>query len=202
MLIHRQILPVNTLLHQSPEESSADEFLDGTKDGALYLVDDQIHETLLETFSQRVDPIIRVLHWPSFVERCNAFRNGRPQVEISSGSSFPSAYAQNSSFDPSQALPFPGPPIAAAPQGAAGRYKHNPTLTDHALSTLLCSVYYAAISSIIHGPNPSELNHINVVNIWSAMKKELTSRLNIMDDSFAHSASIELLQATILFLVS
>ncbi|KAJ4301083.1 hypothetical protein N0V90_003173 [Kalmusia sp. IMI 367209] len=84
---------------------------------------------------------------------------------------------------------------------SVGNDKSTAIGSDRAFATLLCAVYYASIISIVHGPNPSDLaQSINAVGLWSALRREMTSRLNIMDESFVQAASMEFLQAMVLYL--
>ena len=163
------------------------------------MIDDRLHETLLEAFSHRVDPIVRVLHWPSFQEKCIAFRQRRrSQMHLSTGSSYTGAYVQEAQYSAPQRSPYPTSPISAM-----GTEKKSTTGSDRAFSTLLCAVYYASIISIVHGPNACDLaQNINAVGLWSSLRREMTSRLNIMDETFVQAASMELLQAMVLYLVS
>lgn len=184
--------PVTTEVH-------VDESLGLATEETLRMIDDRLHDTLLEAFSHRVDPIVRVLHWPSFQEKCIQFRQRRrSQMQLSTGSSYTGAYVQETQFSAPQPSPFSTSGIPAM-----GSEKKGITGSDRAFSTLLCAVYYASIISIVHGPNPSDLaQNINAVGLWSSLRREMTSRLNIMDETFVQAASIEFLQAMVIYLVS
>lgn len=162
------------------------------------MIDDRLHETLLEAFGHRVDPIVRVLHWPSFQEKCIMFRQKRrSQMQMSTNPAYTGAYVQDPQFPTSQPTQYTAPAV-----GPLGGEKKETASSDRAFSTLLCAVYYAAIISIVHGPNPSDLaQSINAVGLWSSLRREMTSRLNIMDETFVQAASMDLLQAMVLYLV-
>ena len=168
------------------------------------MIDDQLHETLLEAFSHRVDPIVRVMHWPSFQEKCSVFRRRRrSQMQIPVGATYTGAYVQEQQYPAQQTSPYTGSAISTIQGPTLGGVKHSGTNFERAFATLLCTVYYASIISIIHGPNPSDLaQSINAVGLWHSLRREITSRLNIMDESFVQAASLELLQAMVLYLVS
>lgn len=168
------------------------------------MIDDRLHETLLEAFSHRVDPIVRVLHWPSFQEKCSTFRRRRrSQMQIPVGAAYTGAYVQDPHYSAQQTSPFSSSAIPTIQGPTLGGDKQPSTNFDRAFATLLCTVYYASIISIIHGPNPSDLaQSINAVGLWSSLRREMTSRLNIMDESFVQATSMELLQAMVLYLVS
>lgn len=167
------------------------------------MIDDQLHETLLEAFSHRVDPIVRVMHWPSFQEKCSIFRRRRrSQIQMPVGAAYSGAYIQDQHYSAQQTSPFPGAAIPAIQGPTLSGDRQSGTNFERAFATLLCTVYYASIISIIHGPNPSDLaQSINAVGLWSSLRREITSRLNIMDESFVQAASLELLQAMVLYLV-
>lgn len=167
------------------------------------MIDDRLHETLLEAFSHRVDPIVRILHWPSFQEKCASFRRSRhAKMQISRDPSYTGTFVQEPQFTATQTSPFPDSAISTLHSPQLGNNKPMSTSSDRAFGTLLCSVYYASIISIVHGPNPSDLaQSINAVGLWSALRREMTSRLNIMDESFVQAASVDFLQAMVLYLV-
>lgn len=154
---------------------------DQANQGALGLIDEHLHGILLGIYSNRVDPIVRVLHWPSFLERCNAFRQGTP-VRIQA-TSYPTAFSSGASFDALQ------PPASAS--------------TDATFSALLHSVYYAALASIIHCSNPPDLGqNVNALSLWSTFRRETYVRCSCSAGGRpAQVESLEMLQALVLYLV-
>jgi hypothetical protein len=198
------MLPFEPTVNPVVTEAFSQESLGPATEETLRMIDDQLHETLLEAFSHRVDPIVRVLHWPSFQEKCDIFRQGRrSQMQIPAATSYTRAYVQDTHYSAQQTSPFTGSTIPNIQGPTLGGDKQSNTSFDRAFATLLCTVYYASIISIVHGPNPSDLaQSINAVGLWSSLRREMTSRLNIMDESFVQAASMELLQAMVLYLVS
>ncbi|KAJ4344582.1 uncharacterized protein N0V89_012326 [Didymosphaeria variabile] len=196
------MLPFEPTVNQGVTEAFGEESLGSATEETLRMIDDRLHETLLEAFGHRVDPIVRVLHWPSFQEKCNIFRQRRrSQMQMQAGSPYAGAYVQETHYPAPQTSPFTGSAIPTIQSPSLGGDKQSSTSFDRAFATLLCAVYYASIISIVHGPNPSDLaQSINAVGLWSALRREMTSRLNIMDESFVQAASMELLQAMVLYL--
>lgn len=196
-------MPFEPTVNQAVSDTVIEESLGAATEEILRMIDDRLHETLLEAFSHRVDPIVRVLHWPSFHDKCAVFRRRRrTQMQMSAGSSYTNAYVQDPHYSAPAPSSFADPGIPSLQGPTVGANKHSSRSFDRAFATLLCSVYYASIISIVHGPNPSDLaQSINAIGLWSALRREMTSRLNIMDESFVQAASMELLQAMVLYLV-
>ncbi|KAF2441171.1 hypothetical protein P171DRAFT_488738 [Karstenula rhodostoma CBS 690.94] len=197
-----EMLPFEPTGNQTATEVLFEESLGSATEETLRMIDDQLHETLLEAFSHRVDPIVRVLHWPSFEDKCSIFRRRRrSQMQMPVGAAYTGAYVQDPHYSAQQPSPFTGSAIRTIQGPTLGGDKQSSTNFDRAFATLLCTVYYASIISIIHGPNPSDLaQSINAVGLWSSLRREMISRLNIMDESFVQAASMELLQAMVLYL--
>ncbi|KAF9730618.1 hypothetical protein PMIN04_010229 [Paraphaeosphaeria minitans] len=197
-----EMLPFEPTGNQAAPEVLIEESIGSATEETLRMIDDQLHEILLETFSHRVDPIVRVLHWPSLQEKGSIFRQRRrSQMHMPVGAAYTGAYVQDPHYSAQQISPFTGSTIPTIQGPNLSGDKQSNTSFDRAFATLLCTVYYASIISIIHGPNPSDHSQsFNAVVLWSSLRRELTSRLNIMDESFVQAASMELLQAMVLYL--
>jgi hypothetical protein len=177
---------------------------DSPSESALPAIDDQLHNTLLENYFRNVDPIVRVLHWPSFAEKCRVLRQGPPSqrlTQISRGHT--SAYISGSSANSRQSTPCSSstdvPPPARPPESHSSLYMP----PSSSFVALLFSIYYASVSSIIHSPNPPDLGSgVDTVALWSAFRKEAFVRSSTLDSKFVRSSSIELLQAMVIFMVS
>ncbi|KAF2645722.1 hypothetical protein P280DRAFT_128144 [Massarina eburnea CBS 473.64] len=145
--------------------------------------------------------MIRILHWPSFLDRCRAFRKSTAaDAQETSVSNFPSAYATGSAYDSRQSIPFAHPTILPSD---SGKMQTNVTVppSDAAFGTLLYSVYFASLVSIIHSPNPPDLDqNVNAGTLWATFKSEVTTRISKLDGKLARADSIEMLQAMILYI--
>ncbi|KAH7132193.1 fungal-specific transcription factor domain-containing protein [Dendryphion nanum] len=152
------------------------------------LLDEQLHETLLSIFRHRVDPLVRVLHWPSFIERARLYRHpASPQTHQTGSDQFAGPYFTENQFNtPRQnGMQPPGPP-------------HNQQTNQHFVA-LLYTVYYAAIVAIIDSPNPPELGQdISVFN--HSFKREVMNRVLSLDKRVKLPESLQILQAMVLWL--
>jgi hypothetical protein len=168
-------------------------------EGLLPLVDDQLHDILLGVFSHRVDPIIGILHWPTFLERCRVFRRRTcPPAQVPAVPNYPSAYPPGTSYDSPHSIPFANPATMQSDSEPP-----TSSTTDATFLTLLYSVYFASLVSIIHSPTPPELGqNVNPVTLWNAFKREVTTRISKLDGKLARAESIEMLQAMVLYMVS
>ncbi|KAF2737800.1 hypothetical protein EJ04DRAFT_86987 [Polyplosphaeria fusca] len=147
------------------------------------LLSDQLHELLLNLFSHRVDPLIRILHWPSFLARAKCFRRRRAAQIPTDDARYP--YFAEAAYDASQ-------------QYLESSY---PEMLDSTFMALLYSVYYAALVSVIDSPSPPDLGpHINVFSLITTFKREVTNRVLPMNDAVARNQSLEVLQAAVLYL--
>lgn len=161
------------------------------------LLDDHLHDTLLGVFSHEVDPLIRIIHWPSFVEQARALRHSRksqvcpPTV---------SQYSENY---------FSAPPFDAAQQGiylepsmvpSQGQTIHS--RSDSAFLALLYSVYHAATLAIMDSSTAPDLgNSITAFDLATTVKEEISTRISALNENIADSESLEMLQALVLNLV-
>jgi hypothetical protein len=190
----------NTLHHDGPT-STTSAVLNNEHNPPL--PGDQLHEKLLNIFSHHVDPLIRLVHWPSFLERSRVFRQRRASYPHTSPiSQYPNSYFPGAPFDPSQQVVFPNPPVLPS-QGQA--LHPQPVVTassDSAFLALLYSIYYAAVISVIDSPTPPDLGQsFSVFDLASTFKREVTSRVLSLNEKVASSESLEMLQALILSLV-
>jgi hypothetical protein len=138
------------------------------------MVDDRLHEILLGVYGQRVDPIVRILHWPTFLESCRMFRQGTlPRVQATLAPSYPNSYAGSS-------------PVA-----------------PYAFATLLYSIYFAALTAIQHTANPPDLgSSVNPTTLCSTFKEEILARTGLVQGTYARAESVELIQAIVIYMVS
>lgn len=169
----------------------------------LSLPDDQLHDTLLSIFRHRVDPLVRVLHWPSFVEKSRAFRRRtQPETESSPHLQYSSGYYSAAGFDASPQRMYPNPSILSS-QGQSPYAESSPAVSiDPSFVGLLYAVYYAAVVSVIDSPNPPSLgDNINAFDLSTTFKREIGIRVMAPAAGVARTQSIELLQAMVITLV-
>lgn len=164
---------------------------------------DQLHEKLLGIFSHHVDPMIRLIHWPSFLERSRSFRQRRAShARTSPISPYPNAYFSGAPFDASQPVVFPNPPVVPSQSQSIHPRPIAATSSDSAFLGLLYSVYYAAVISVMDSPNPPDLGQsFTAFDLATTFKREITSRVLSLNESVASSESLEMLQALVLSLV-
>ncbi|KAF2876440.1 hypothetical protein BDV95DRAFT_602419 [Massariosphaeria phaeospora] len=181
--------PVNQDI--SPSEEQAPPFLD-----------DQVHDLLLTLFSHRVDPLIRVLHWPSFIERVNEYRRRTTStMRTSPGSQFSNAYYSVPSFDPSQQGIYPNPPTVRSRDQPGYGPSRSIVSSEPAFVTLLHTVYYAAIVSVIESPNPPDLGqNIDIMSLAQTYKRVVANRVLALGGNALRYGSLEALQAMVLAL--
>lgn len=167
-----------------PEESPTGNSTN--RDPRLSLPDDRLHETLLNLFRKRVDPLIRIIHWPSFQERCSTFRSNRGPYSETGYSLQQQGSYQSVPIVPSQGnSPYPQVSGTSPWEDFAG---------------LLYAVYYAAAISLVEDPNRPQIGaNINTYSLAATYKQEATTRILTCDPSTR--SSLESLQATILILV-
>lgn len=170
-----------------------------TQNASLSLPDDSLHETLLNTFRCHVDPLVRLLHWPSFLEQCQIFRQRTASpAEERSNSQYSSPFFPSAQFETAPQTMYSNPRIVPS-QNPTSRTKS----PDPAFIGLLYSVYYAAIVSIVHGPSPQDLgSNINPFSLMATFKGEVAKRVLALDGSVARPQSLQALQAMTLALVS
>ncbi|KAF2113072.1 fungal-specific transcription factor domain-containing protein [Lophiotrema nucula] len=181
----------------SPLDSSSSE-----SEMELPLPNDQLHETLLSLYSHRVDSLVRVLHWPSFVEQSRAFRRRKAaKLHAPEGTTFSNTYYADPSFDPSQQGMYSTTPIVPSQSSEQLSNTRSLAAFDLGFTALLYSVYYAAVVSVIDSPNPPDLGrNINAFSLAATFKREVTNRVMSLDAKVARSESLEMLQAMVLHL--
>jgi hypothetical protein len=163
---------------------------------------DQLHDILLNIFRQRVDPLLRLIHWPKFLETCRDYRRkSASQVSTRSTPQYAGGFYPDASFDPSGQLYTQATVMQAQNPGLYTAIPESAS-SNAAFSALLYSIYYAAIISIIDNPRPPDLGpDINVFNMEAVFRKEVTTRVIRSHEGFAKTASMEMLQAMVLNLV-
>ncbi|CAI6341917.1 unnamed protein product [Periconia digitata] len=175
----------------------------GAPDEAISLIDDRLHDLLLSVFSQRVDPLVHVLHWPSFLERCHEYRqrsSARTSPAATTVPNYPSAYPPGASYNSPAAIQFANP--ATIPSSTTSLQSTRPiSPSDDTFLTLLYSVYYASLVSIVHSPNPPNLDQNNSpIALFTAIKREISTRMSRLENQISRSDSIGMLQAMILYI--
>lgn len=156
-------------------------------ENVMPMVDDRLHEILLGVYGQRVDPIVRVLHWPTFLEKCRIFRQG---------SNYPGAYAEAS-----PTTTFANPASVLPQRGAHPKRSIESASIGSTFVAVLYSVYFAAMASICHSANPPDLGNVNSITLWSTFQKEVSTRIGVADGKYVRTESVEMLQAMVLYMV-
>ena len=161
------------------------------------LLDDHLHDTLLGVFSHQVNPLVRIIHWPSFVEQARALRHSRKsQVYPSTVSQYSESYFSAPPFDAAQQGIYPDPSMVSSP----GQTIHS--RSDSAFLALLYSVYYAATLAIMDSSTAPDLgNNITAFDLATTFKQEISTRISALNEDIADSESLEMLQALVLNLV-
>lgn len=189
------------MLATGPDGSGAFEFAphgaSANQDPRLSLPDDHLHEILLSVFRTGVDPLVRLLHWPSFLLQCQSFR--QRMVSQPDGSSNAHHYRRDTGFDAARSGEYHVPSAVSAQGQPIHSRASRAVSDDQAFGGLLYSVYYAAVMSVVDSPNPPELGSgINAFNLVSSFKREIDIRVMALDVK----PSIQLLQGLVLVLVS
>lgn len=181
----------------SPTSSSTDQ------SQAFHFLDDSLHETLLNIFRHRVDPLVRILHWPSFLEQYRSLRRRRTShAQGSPNPQYSGNYYPATGFEPTEQRLYSGHPIV--PTQGQRPYPDLPadTMHDIAFMGLLYAVYYAAVVSILDSPNQPDLGqNLSAFNLASTFRQEVTTRVFTFDETTARVQSIQILQAMVLALV-
>ncbi|KAF2750005.1 hypothetical protein M011DRAFT_285979 [Sporormia fimetaria CBS 119925] len=154
-----------------------------TQDPRLTLPDEALHDALLQVFRSRVDPLVHVLHWPTFSAKCKAFRGPLAAQDhvLSERRFMASSYADK------------------VPQEQLHESVPLPLRVD-SFSALLCAVYYSALLTLTENPHPVDFRlHIDVQGLLAIFRREVQTRLfNVRGE---HSiSSLETLQAMTLVL--
>jgi hypothetical protein len=162
------------------------------------MVDERLHEILLGVYSERVDPIVRVLHWPTFLERSRIFRQGTlGHAQTTGASSYSGAYPQASPV-----ATFANPAALLSQRTTQSKGSVGSGSIGSAFVALLYSVYFAAMASICHSPNQPDLGqNVNSITLWSTFRKEVSNRIGLADGKYVRSDSVEMLQAMVLHMV-
>lgn len=172
--------------------------------------DERLHETLLRVFHDHVDPLIRLLHWPSFEKQCRAFWKRRSlhipvhaQLRMSPGPQYSTNYFPRPSYETPQTQLYPGPPDEQ-PQSQASYENISDTAEfDTAFMAVLYSIYYAAAVSLLDNRNPPDLGrNIDAINLVAIFKREITNHVIPLNDGILNAGSLPILQAIVLYLVS
>ena len=67
---------------------------------------------------------------------------------------------------------------------------------------LLYSVYFAAMTAIQHSPNAPDVgSNVNSANLCSTFKKEVSTRIGLLQGNYVQAESIEMLQAMVVHMV-
>lgn len=202
-----QLADVETLLGSGYHDSSTTE---GSSPGAytnqyprMSLPDDGLHDILLNIFRDRVDPMIRILHWPSFLEECRHFRqNKSSQAEGSTNLQYSRSYYSGTVFDASQQEPYQNPSVVGSSAQRLYSSTYTAARTSAAFASLLYSVYYAAVISVIESPNLPDLgSSINAFNLAATFKREINNQV-VGLGGVAVEPSLQRLQGMVLALVS
>ncbi|KAF2205672.1 hypothetical protein GQ43DRAFT_436806 [Delitschia confertaspora ATCC 74209] len=164
----------------------------GQPERVLPLPNHELSTTLIQLFAQRVDPMIRLLHLPSFLNRLHTYQSQsmQPSQQMQYQNSF-----KDSSFHSPHAGAYqthsPHLPVQRAPRPVNREFE-----------TLLFAVYYAAITSIIADPNGPYLGKdVDVHALAAAFKREVSLRLALLDDvELIRNGTLEILQASVLML--
>lgn len=165
--------------------------------------DEQLHDTLLGIFRQRVDPLVRIMHWPTFLEHARAFRRRKlGQIHGSPGGQYTTSFFPDRPYNEIQQALYPPPTVQSqnpGPYPASASFSGD----DASFTALLFSVYYAATVSVVDSPNPPDLGqNISVLSLASSFKSEVMNRAMSLNEGIARSGSLQMLQAMVLYLVS
>jgi hypothetical protein len=171
---------------------------DSVHENVMPMVDDRLHEILLGVYGQRVDPIVRVLHWPTFLEKCRIFRQGAlAHVQTTAASNYTGAYVEAS-----PATTFANPASLLPQRGAHSKSSIESASIGSTFVAVLYSVYSAAMASICHSANPPDLGqNVNSITLWSTFQKEVSMRIGLADGKYVQTESVEMLQAMVLYMV-
>ena len=162
------------------------------------LPDDRLHETLLNLFRHRVDPLARVLHWPSFLRDCESLRRRLAQAQGPLSMQQPVNYYAGPEFVPSQQGPYSN----LATQDHQPLYASSSrSITDGSFIALLYTVYYAAAIPVQDSPHPPDLGqNVSIFDLAAAFRNEVTPRVLSLNEH-AKVESIPRIQAVVLALV-
>jgi hypothetical protein len=198
LLTVTQIIRLDSVFGESPVEHGGQGNRDSVHEDVLPMVDDRLHEILLGVYGQRIDPIVRVLHWPSFLEKCRIFRQGTlAHVQTTATPNYPGAYAQTSPV-----TTYTNPTNLLPQRSTDSKSLMESSSIGSAFVALLYSVYCAAMASICHSTNQPDLGqNINPVTLWSTFQKEVSSRITLVDGKYVRTESVEMLQAIVLYMV-
>lgn len=149
---------------------------------------------LIQLYIQKVDPLIRIMHVPSFLHRLQLYQARSTQsAQFSPPIRYPSTYLSDQSGHGT----YPNPPSTLPSQ-----FESN--TTNRAFETLLFAVYYAAIICAIGSPStPYFGKDVDLHALAASYKREIITNTALVDDTeYVRSGSLEMLQAVVLMLVS
>jgi hypothetical protein len=155
---------------------------------------------LINLFRSRVDPLVRILHWPSFLEQYRSFRQRLDlQSDSSEDAQFPRTFYAGAESKAPLATLYSNLSGAAVP---AQKSAFSAAVFDMSFGGLLFAVYYAALVSVIHDPNPPDLGcNIDPITLAATFKREVFTRVSALDNGAA-TPSMVLLQGMTISLVS
>ncbi|KAF2281062.1 uncharacterized protein EI97DRAFT_19444 [Westerdykella ornata] len=163
----------------------------------MSLPDESLHEILLDVFRKRVDPLVRVLHLPTFLDQYRAFKQTMYQRDEISAQSLPSTYYPVNVLAPQQGECVNIPPTASPHQRSTSKPEAL-KLPSEAFVGLLYSVYYAAVVTLIEDPNQVEIGHgVDIFNLAATLKREVQERVMRIGTDTPRS-SLQLLQGMVL----
>lgn len=197
-----QVIDIDSLIGESFDEEAPQY---GVTDEVMPLINQQLHDTLLGVFGQRVDPFVHVLHWPSFLERVHEYCP-RPSANTSPAASvvphFAGSYAAGAPYNSPQPMSYANP--TTLPSNSSTLQPSSSAASgSETFLTLIYAVYYASLISMIHSPNPPDLGPNNSTGtLFTALKREVSTRMSQLDGRLARTESFETLQAMIIYIVS
>ncbi|PSN65346.1 hypothetical protein BS50DRAFT_589758 [Corynespora cassiicola Philippines] len=195
------IFPANRILSSPTPESNStvprsSDVLFSEHTGSN-LPNEELHETLLLLFSTRVDPFVRVLHWPSFAGKSAVLRSKTQKRSLHQGGAYMGTYFPALPQSGRYRSPRVGPTSTEA--ASTGPRISNPA-HNSAFLALLYAVYFAAVISVVDGPNPHELRNYSAFELLATFEREIKKRVVYPDEDLVHLDSIEFIQATTILL--
>lgn len=193
-----QVVQLEALLGDATLETSAQSSSSTFHRDILPMVDERMHDVLLRVYAQRVDPIVRILHWPSFLEKSRSFRERTlVHIQTATNPTYAAVYGE-----PTPTAAFTSPAAGLAQHGMPAKGSATLSGSESAFGALLSSVYFAALTSVQHGPHLPELGPCaDSVALWSALKKDVSNRTGLLGGHFVQTESVDMLQAMVLFMV-
>ncbi|ORY12068.1 hypothetical protein BCR34DRAFT_307324 [Clohesyomyces aquaticus] len=165
-------------------------------------LENHLHDLLLNVYSHRVDPLIRILHWPTFLKRCRAFRQSSSSRARSQSPvpDFSSPYFPSLPFGTTNQGMLPNTPVVPSQGQVSMAHSATANPSNASFIALLWSVYYAAVLSVMDGPTPPELGpDFHPLALAPSLRKEVVDRVLSLSE-LIRNPSIELLQASVIVL--